>query len=84
MQLERLLTVGCLSLLVTLSLTSCGTQDKVQPQPEASPTIESSGTRGQLISIQSDNVRAAGYDAGSMVMTVQLIMATHMNILEFL
>lgn len=29
------------------------------------------GTNGQLISIQSDNVRAAGYDASSMVMTVQ-------------
>lgn len=29
------------------------------------------GTNGQLISIQSDNVRAAGYDAVSSVMTVQ-------------
>lgn len=29
------------------------------------------GTNGQLISIESDNVRAAGYDANSMTMTVQ-------------
>jgi hypothetical protein len=29
------------------------------------------GTSGQLIPIQSDNVRAAGYDASSMIMTVQ-------------
>jgi hypothetical protein len=29
------------------------------------------GTGGQLISIQSDNVRAAGYNATSLVMTVQ-------------
>ncbi len=71
MQLERLLTTGCISLLITFSLTSCGPEDRALSQPEASQSIESSGTRGQLISIQSDNVRAAGYDAGSMVMTVQ-------------
>jgi len=39
------------------------------------PTVEQTttkvGTKGQLISIQSDNVRAAGYDETSMVMTVQ-------------
>ena len=29
------------------------------------------GTNGQLISIESGNVRAAGYDANSMTMTVQ-------------
>jgi hypothetical protein len=29
------------------------------------------GTKGQLIPIQSDNVRMAGYDANSMTMTVQ-------------
>lgn len=71
MQLKRLLTTGCISLLITLSLTSCGTEDQAQSQPAVSQSIESSGTRGQLISIQSDNVRAAGYDSGSMVMTVQ-------------
>ena len=31
----------------------------------------SSGTNGQLIEIQSDNVRAAGYDQATLVMTVQ-------------
>lgn len=29
------------------------------------------GTNGQLISIQSDNVRAAGYDVSTMIMTIQ-------------
>lgn len=38
---------------------------------EQSQAPVSVGTNGQLISIQSDNVRAAGYDEASMVMTVQ-------------
>lgn len=29
------------------------------------------GTNGQLISIESENVRAAGYDASTLIMTVQ-------------
>ena len=51
-------------------LTSCGSSnDKSSPpQVEAQKVV---GTSGQLISIQSDNVRAAGYDATSMIMTVQ-------------
>jgi len=34
-------------------------------------TVATIGTNGQLIAIQSDNVQAAGYDANSMVLTVQ-------------
>jgi hypothetical protein len=57
-----LLSVGLLS--------SCGNPS----EPESSPQVEAQavvGTNGQLISIQSDNVRTAGYDANSMTMTVQ-------------
>jgi hypothetical protein len=52
-------------------LTSCGTAEEALPEVETNQTTESIGTGGQLISIQSDNVRAAGYDANSMIMTVQ-------------
>ena len=59
--------------IICLTLTGCSSsQESVS---EMSPTVEQTsaavGTNGQLISIQSDNVRAAGYDETSMVMTVQ-------------
>jgi hypothetical protein len=61
-----------LVLLLSLGLlTSCGTVEQALPEAETNQTTESVGTGGQLISIQSDNVFAAGYDATSMVMTVQ-------------
>jgi len=54
--------------LFGLLLTSCSQS----PVEELSSQISSSiGTNGQLISIQSDNVMAAGYDDMSAVMTVQ-------------
>ena len=51
-------------------LTGCGsaTDKSASPVDEVQAVV---GTNGQLISIQSDNVRAAGYDANSMTMTVQ-------------
>jgi hypothetical protein len=51
-------------------LTGCGstTEDSPVQRVEAQSVI---GTNGQLISIQSDNVQAAGYDVNSMTMTVQ-------------
>jgi len=57
-------------LLTAALLTACGdvTEVSSSPQVEAQPVI---GTNGQLISIQSDNVQAAGYDVNSMTMTVQ-------------
>ena len=58
-------------LFLCLILTGCGTTDELLQEQEVNQTIESAGTVGQLISIQSDNVRAAGYDAASMIMTVQ-------------
>ena len=63
-----------LALRVFLSvglLTSCGTAEQALTEPETNQTTESFGTGGKLISILSDNVRAAGYDASSMIMTVQ-------------
>ena len=56
--------------VISISLTSCG----VTSEPESIPNVkekEAVGTNGRLISIQSENVRAAGYDANSMTMTVQ-------------
>jgi len=58
------------------ALTACGSLPNLNGESSSSETeqsqaIESVGTNGQLISIQSDNVRAAGYDEASMVMTVQ-------------
>jgi hypothetical protein len=60
-----------LALLLSLGLlTGCGngTENSPKPQVEASAIV---GTNGQLISIQSDNVQSAGYDANSLTMTVQ-------------
>ena len=58
-------------LLLSVGLLSgCGNSS----EPASSPQVEAQtvvGTNGQLISIQSDNVQAAGYDEASMVMTVQ-------------
>ena len=62
-----LLTLG---LSLSLLTTGCGdTSEELSiAQVEAQTVV---GTNGQLIPIQSDNVAAAGYDAGSMTMTVQ-------------
>lgn len=61
------------SFILCVVLTSCSSADNSNLQIGAvleqfSATI---GTNGELISIQSDNVSAAGYDEVSMVMTVQ-------------
>jgi hypothetical protein len=57
-------------LLLPALLTGCGdaTEISSSPQVEAQTVV---GTNGQLISIESDNVQAAGYDESSMTMTVQ-------------
>ena len=59
------------ALLLSIGLLAgCGsaTETSNAPQDEAQVVV---GTNGQLISIQSGNVRAAGYDANSLTMTVQ-------------
>jgi hypothetical protein len=51
-------------------LSGCGNSS----EPTSSPQVEAQtvvGTNGQLISIESDNVRAAGYNASALIMTVQ-------------
>lgn len=58
-------------LVLIFALTGCGGQNiTTVSQVEQSSTAQI-GTKGQLISIQSDNVLAAGYNETSMVMTVQ-------------
>ena len=62
-----------LALIAPLVLSACG--DKALENPFSSAdelTIkDSGGTQGKLISIVSSNVRAAGFDADSLVMTVE-------------
>ena len=59
-----------LSVALVVSTTGCGNtrENTTSQQVETQVAV---GTNGQLISIQSDNVRAAGYDANSKIMTVQ-------------
>ncbi len=66
MQLKRCEITFVLVLLLA-TLTSCGTSSSSQ----AGPAPQTIGTSGALISIQSDNVMAAGYDESSQIMTVQ-------------
>ena len=58
------------SLTLVFLISGCGSvaEDSEIPQVERQSLV---GTNGQLISIQSDNVLAAGYDANSSTMTVQ-------------
>ena len=62
-----------LSFLTALFLLTACSQSSVEtPKSESSlSSVPQVGTNGQLISIQSDNVLAAGYNATSLVMTVQ-------------
>jgi len=69
--------VVCLALLTACSNSSQDTESRDEitgqtlPETEVDQRVEKIGTGGQLISIQSSNVRAAGYDANTMIMTVQ-------------
>lgn len=65
-----------LIVFVVSSLSSCGKLPALNGEPSRNYSQERKvnqelGTHGQLISIKSDNVWAAGYDESSMVMTVQ-------------
>ena len=55
---------------MSLVFTSCGTTEQATPEAVESQSVQS-GTGGQLIAIDSDNVRAAGFNASSSIMTVQ-------------
>jgi len=73
MPLKTLSTKLMTAFILLLTLTSCSSSEDSNSQSE-SPIEQLSvtvGTSGQLIPIQSNNVRAAGYDESSMVMTVQ-------------
>ena len=67
------LRIQFLSLLLSLLVSSCGNLDVSSSNPDSAQetTVASIGTKGKLITIQSSNVNAAGYDEVSMVMTVQ-------------
>lgn len=59
--------------IFVFGLTGCENQAEVTVANSRSEirSTQQIGTKGQLIAIQSNNVRAAGYDASSLVMTVQ-------------
>jgi hypothetical protein len=59
--------------VLVLGITGCGSQanESNSVSSNEASSVQKLGTDGQLISIQSDNVQAAGYDAASMVMSVQ-------------
>ena len=70
----RLFKAGItLFLALSFLLTGCtnGTSSSGEISERENKQVSLVGTEGQLIPIQSDNVRAAGYDANSMTMTVQ-------------
>lgn len=72
LQATGLIMRKSLSFLVLIfALTGCGGQNITNDSQIEQSSTAQIGTNGQLISIQSDNVRAAGYDATSLVMTVQ-------------
>jgi hypothetical protein len=73
MLLKRIVSILLASFLAVLGFSGCSGQSTNPDSASRSVTVapQQIGTNGQLISIQSDNVRAAGYDAASMVMTVQ-------------
>jgi hypothetical protein len=73
MQPSSVLRISAAFLILTLSISSCsfGSDSNSSQQTKASTPAATVGTDGQLISIQSDNVAAAGYDANSKTMIVQ-------------
>ena len=62
-----------LYLALFFSITGCGNETSSSDEITENKIQQVSivGTEGQLIPIQSDNVRLAGYDASTLVMTVQ-------------
>ncbi len=68
---RRFFLVACGTLLSNLILASCTTAEQTFSEIKTNQKTETAGTGGKLVSIQSDNVRAAGYDANSKIMTVQ-------------
>lgn len=62
---------GLSFLVLIFALTGCASQSITKGPEVEQNSVSQIGTNGQLIYIQSDNVRAAGYDAVSMIMTVQ-------------
>ena len=60
------------AIAAVLLLTACTSNTPESQIPSQATEVESIlGTNGELISIESDNVRLAGYDANSQTMTVE-------------
>jgi hypothetical protein len=60
------------SLVAVIMVSACSSNSTESQSPSQATEFESIlGTNGELISIESDNVRLAGYDANSQTMTVE-------------
>jgi hypothetical protein len=70
MQLRNRKIAHAFVLLILLLATGCGNSNENSPNAEVVAETEV-GTGGQLISIASDNVAAAGYDVSTLGMSVQ-------------
>lgn len=71
--LVRITANAILATFLATGLSSCGNTSDLSDSisNDENAFTQQVGTNGQLIYIESDNVRAAGYDAVSMIMTVQ-------------
>jgi hypothetical protein len=68
LRFKKLAPTLCLSILLFVTGCSSASENVSAPQTATKTVV---GTNGQLISINSDNVQAAGYDANSLTMTLQ-------------
>ena len=60
-----------LMLISLVAINACSIENPEQSAAATAPLIDlSQDTKGELISIQSDNVSMAGYDASTQMMTV--------------
>ena len=64
-------TISCLLMCLGLAGCSISEDSQAKQSPASNSSLTTLGTTGHLISIRSDNVRAAGYDETTKVMTVQ-------------
>ena len=71
MRLTKVVRISIVLITSLLLLTSCSTTGDISESTNSITSQTPIDTNGALIEIISDNVSAAGYEANSMVMTVQ-------------
>jgi hypothetical protein len=71
MRSTKVVRISIVLITTSLILTSCSNTSDVSESTNSITNQAPIGTNGALIRIISDNVSAAGYEANSMVMSVQ-------------